>query len=150
MNHLKRHTIIPAVYIIFRDGNKVFLLRRFQTGWRDGEYTFPSGHLDGKESLKQAAVREVQEEVGVSVEPKDLKLVHVTHHIADEGDHERMDFYFEVGSYDGTLKNNEPHKCDDVGWFDLDNLPEKIIPTMRESLPGILQEQNYTDFTFDS
>ena len=148
MNHLNRHTVIPAVYIIFRDGGKVFLLRRYQTGWRDGEYTFPSGHLDGNESLKQAAIRESKEEVGVDIKPEDLKLVHVTHHVADEGDHERMDFYFEVLSYSGELKNNEPHKCDEAGWFDLDNLPENIIPTMRESLPGIAQGKNYTDFAF--
>lgn len=148
MGRVQRHTVIPAVYIIFQQGNKVFLLRRFQTGWRDGEYTFPSGHLEGGESLKQAAIREAQEEVGVSIATQDLRLVHVAHHVADEGDHERMDFYFAVQKYKGELHNNEPDKCDQADWFMLNNLPKNIIPTMKESLPRIADAELYTEFNF--
>lgn len=83
MNSKKvRFKLIPAVYLFLRKDNKVLLLKRANTGYQDGKYSVPAGHLDGDEVATKAMVREAQEEVGVVVDPKDMKLVHVCHRLS--------------------------------------------------------------------
>ena len=109
-----RHTIIPAVQMILRKGDQVLLARRFQTGYEDGKYGLPAGHVDGNESLARACVREAKEEVGVTVLVNDLKLFHIVSRLGDDG--ERVDFFFETTKWAGEPKIMEPHKCDEVSW----------------------------------
>jgi len=51
--------ILEAGGIVFWDGNVV--LRRN----RKGHWLFPKGHIEGEESLEEAALREVREELGL-------------------------------------------------------------------------------------
>ena len=41
-----RHTNIPASYLVLMKENKVLLLRRFNTGYQDGNYSMITWHLD--------------------------------------------------------------------------------------------------------
>ena len=144
-----RHKVVPAVYIVLRrDDGQVFLMRRFNTGYCDGQYSLPAGHLDGNESSVTAAIREAKEEAGVDIEPKNLKLVHVMHRMAQERDHERMDLYFEATEWAGEPDNLEPHKCDHVCWSSPADLPEQIIPEVRSVLRSIAEENYYSDANF--
>jgi 8-oxo-dGTP pyrophosphatase MutT (NUDIX family) len=43
--------ITPASYFILEKDGKVFLARRFNTGYEDGKYSLVAGHLDGGVSL---------------------------------------------------------------------------------------------------
>ena len=45
----------------------VLLSRRYQTGWHDGEYSVPAGHVEAGETVTQAALREAREEVGLEL-----------------------------------------------------------------------------------
>ncbi|HEX4662734.1 MAG TPA: NUDIX domain-containing protein, partial [Candidatus Saccharimonadales bacterium] len=90
MSWRDRFKVVPAVYIILERDNKILLLRRFNTGYEDGNYTMPSGHLDGGESATTAAVREAMEEAGVTIKSQDLELAHAMYYLAKEGDHERV------------------------------------------------------------
>lgn len=141
----QHHQITPAVFMIFSNGQKVCMLRRFQTGWRDGEYTLPSGHVEGKESAVQAAIREAKEEVGVDIKPADLVFRHVVNRRGDEKDHERVDFFFEVKSYSGKLTNNEPQKADELAWFDATKLPTNTVPPVKQALSGIADGTYYSE-----
>ena len=66
----KYYKVIPAVYILLRRNNEILLLRRANTGYQDGKYSFPAGHMDGGELAKQASLREAQEEVNVDIKEK--------------------------------------------------------------------------------
>jgi len=88
----KRFKVIPTVYLLLINDNKIVLSRRYNTGFHDGEYSFPAGHLEGNETLTQAMVREAKEEIGVEISPEDLKLVHVMHR--KEPNEEKLNFFF--------------------------------------------------------
>lgn len=120
-----------TVHIFFLRGQEVLMLRRFNTGYEDGNYSVVAGHLDGGETLHQAAVREIREEVGVDVRPEDLMVTGVMQRKSDE---ERVDFFLTVRVWQGELVNNEPGKCDDLGWYPLEALPDNTITYVRRAL----------------
>lgn len=145
---MSKFSLVPAAYIILRKENKLLLIRRANTGYLDGLYSLPSGHIDGNEPAVQAAAREAKEEVGVDIETSDLRFVHVIHRVAEEKDHERVDFFFETSKWQGEPANCEPEKCDDIQWFSYDNLPPQLSPVVKQALQKIATGEQYSDLDF--
>lgn len=118
-------TFVSGAYLLLiRDGG-ILLQRRCHTDFMDGYYGVPSGHLEGEETPRAGCAREVKEEIGISIDPNDLRMVHVSHRMKPKS--ERFDFFFTVDRYEGDIANREPHKCDDLRWFPLNALPENTI-----------------------
>ena len=61
MSH--RFTYIGSSYLFLIKDNKILLQRRFQTGFMDGFYGVPAGHLDGSETAREGCAREIKEEI---------------------------------------------------------------------------------------
>ena len=140
---MSRHSIIPAVYLILKNVQGQYCLtRRFNTGYMDGYYSLPAGHLDGGESLKEAMIREVKEEVNILILPEDMELVHVSNNLIS--DPERIDFFFLCHKWEGEATINEPDKCDDIQWVTLDNLPENIVTIVKTALTESHIGNNYS------
>ena len=74
---LERHLTRTAVFVILEKDNRIFFLRRANTGWADELLTVPAGHVDRGDCVLEAAVKEVREEAGVVVKAPDLEFVHV-------------------------------------------------------------------------
>ena len=55
-----RHTNIPASYLVLFDHNKVLLLRRFNTGYEDGNYSLIAGHVEEGETFTKCIIREAK------------------------------------------------------------------------------------------
>jgi 8-oxo-dGTP pyrophosphatase MutT (NUDIX family) len=127
----RRFKLLGAVHLFLLRDNQVLLLRRFNTGYEDGNYSVPAGHLDGGEGVIAATVREAYEEAGVRIDPADLAVVGVMHRRSDE---ERVDFFLAATRWSGEIRNAEPHKCDELAWFPLDRLPANVIPYVRRAL----------------
>lgn len=145
-----RHSIIPAVWmIIHNDKNQVFLLRRFNTGWRDGWWTAPAGHVDAGESPIMAAIRELKEEAGVTVTADQLGEPLIYFYPADDMTSERVSLFFDVKTFEGEPTNIEPHKADRGEWFDLDNLPDQIVPILRQALIDLPAGVKYSERYYD-
>ena len=128
----QRYHFLSAVHLfLWRDG-LVLLSRRFNTGYEDGNYSVPAGHLDGNETVIAAAVREAEEEVGAVIAPEDIEVVGVMHRRI--GKQERIDFFVSVRRWSGEIGNREPDRCDDLRWSPPDALPGNIIPYIRRAL----------------
>ena len=119
------------------------LLRRFSTGYRDGEYSVPAGHLDGGETVMSAAAREAQEEVGVKIRLSDMVFSSVMHRTEDD---ERVDFFVHVRQWQGDPFNAEPDKCDDLCWVDVNRLPANMVPYVRRALENHLNDIRFDEF----
>jgi len=144
----ERFKLIPSVYGFFIRDGKIILSRRFQTGFEDGNYSLPAGHADGGETMRQALIREVSEEVGVKVSENDLHLVVTMHRWC--GDHERVDFFFTVGKWAGELRNMEPNKCDDLSWFSQNQLPSNTVPYIRAAIECYVKGEKYCEFGWEN
>ena len=126
-----RATFPTTVHLFFFQRDEVLLIRRFNTGFADGQYSVPAGHLDGGETVIAAAVREAQEEVGLQLDAEHICFSHVMHRMDGE---ERVDFFVTVSQWEGEPINAEPDKCDDIRWVKVDNLPENTVPYIRAAL----------------
>jgi 8-oxo-dGTP diphosphatase len=147
---MKRPMVIPTVYLLLVKNDRVLLSRRFNTGFMDGLYGFPAGHLrDDEETLSEAMVREAMEEIGVDITKEDLKLVHVMHRKQTElGDERRINLFFVAKRWKGKPRIMEPDKCDDVRWFELDRLPENTIPYVGQAIACFKKNTKYSEFGF--
>ena len=113
----ERNKSVPAVYIILKKGEEILLGRRKNTGYYDGWYGGPAGHVDAKELPSIAGVREAKEEVGIDINPTDVKFAHALYRTAHDETGDRSDYFFIVEKWDGEPKIMEPEKCDDLQWF---------------------------------
>ncbi len=140
----KRFKVIPTSHLILAKGGKILLLKRFNTGYEDGNYGVVAGHLDGNETVLQATAREAKEEAGIDVKPEDLEVVHVMHRKYHGG--ERMDFFVKANKWKGKPRIMEPDKCDDLSWFKINELPDNVIPYVRRAIGCMLGKIFYSEF----
>jgi 8-oxo-dGTP diphosphatase len=132
-----------TVHMFFIRGDQILLSRRFQTGYMDGYYSVPAGHLEGTEPLRMAAAREALEEIGVKTKPVDMDFCGVFHR--SEGD-ERVDFFFLIRKWTGQPKNAEPGKCNDLRWTKMNDLPENTIPYIRKAIENLASGIFFEEF----
>lgn len=135
---------VGASYLFLIQDEKILLQRRFQTGFEDGNYGVPSGHLDGGETAREGGAREMHEELGITIDPQDLNVVHVMHRKAAED--ERIDFFVVATKYEGTIVNNEPHKCDDLQFFPFEELPSNTVDYVRQAIERYRSGVFYSEF----
>jgi 8-oxo-dGTP diphosphatase len=133
---IERFRLPSAVHLFLIHDSQVLLLRRFNTGYEDGKYSVIAGHLSGDEEIKAAMIREAREEAGIDISPLDLQVVGVMHRKSND---ERIDFFLAATSWSGEITNREPDKCDQLAWFDMDVLPENVIPYVRKALDNYRQ-----------
>jgi 8-oxo-dGTP diphosphatase len=146
----ERPKLIPTVYLVLIRENRILLSRRFNTGFQDGQYSFPAGHLSNdEETLSQAMIREAREEIGVQINASDLELVHVMHRKQIEPTGERrINLFFTAKKWKGKPMIMEPDKCDDLRWFELDDIPANTIPYIRQVISCLRKNIRYGEYGF--
>lgn len=137
-----------AVYLVLIKNGKTLLSRRFNTGWMDGKYSLIAGHIDGKESVFGAMIREAFEEAGIKVLKSDVKPLKVLHRMSDDG-MEYMDFFFIAERWEREPIIKEPDKCDDMGWFPVNNLPDNTLPYVRYVIENFEDGVSFVEFGWD-
>ena len=143
----QRFTLRCAVYLFPFDGTKILLMRRFNTGWMDGMYSLISGHIDGNESVTDALIREAYEEAQITLSRDDLKPATVLHRKSP--DEEYIDFFFVAEKWKGIPKIGEPDKCDDLSWFDINNLPTNTLPYIKDALDNYKKNNPFFEYGWE-
>jgi 8-oxo-dGTP diphosphatase len=109
-----------AVAVVLGDEQGVLLgKRRIDPG--SGRWSFPAGYVNRGEVLEEAAVREVQEELGVQVQLTGLVGVY-----SSRGDPVVLVVY--GGQIVGGEPRPDEHEVSEVHRFPLDSLPELAFP----------------------
>ncbi|MBX9831273.1 NUDIX domain-containing protein [Candidatus Babeliales bacterium] len=139
-----RHQVVAYAIIIMRQNNKFLLIQRAENAsFAPGHYSLIGGSLEPKETFRQALVREVREEIGVTINENDLHFAHTFHRNGVK--HELVACVFECTTWQGEPQNKEPEKHRELAWFALDDLPEKIIPAHRSVIALIAKKEFYSE-----
>lgn len=145
-----RDPAVPAVYLILRKEGKILLASRVNTGYEDGMFQVPAGHVDAGELPQEAMVREAKEEIGIIVKPEDLEFVHISYRPKCDPTGARVDLFFSVSEYEGEPTIMEPHKCDELRWVFPRELPENMSPHVQSAIEHVEKGTGYSEITLDT
>ncbi len=108
--------------VIVDKAGRVFMAQRGPKAQNErGLWEFPGGAVEFGETLRDALVREIREEYGITVAVGDLLTV-TDHILPDEHQHWISPSYVcHIAA--GTPSIQEPEKCAAIGWFSLDAIP---------------------------
>lgn len=112
---------------------QILMLKRAGTGYCDGYFDLPGGHLEANEDIFDGMIREAKEEIGITIKREDMEILHIYHRYKGG----MLKFVFKTDKYNGTLINNEPDKCEKIEWIDFEYLPENIVPSIKIELDNI-------------
>ena len=115
---MSRFLTHAAVYALMERDGRLLMLRRANTGYRDGDYGLPSGHIEEGESPMTAVAREVHEEVGVEVDGAGMDFAHVIYR-----------------QYSERTYND---------YFAMDNLPVNIVPEVKLALECVARGEKFS------
>lgn len=144
---------IVAVHLVLKQKGKILLQLRQNTGYEDGSYSLPGGHVEQGETAIAALQREMKEELCIEFDSSDAVFAHVMHRKGD--DHERIDFFFTVQQWLGAVTNGEPEKCGGLVWADSGRVreivtakktEEKIVPYIASALESIAAGELFSQF----
>lgn len=127
-----------AQAVIIKD-NKILLQKRQNTGYCDGMYCLPGGHVEYEETQLEALIRELKEELNLyKINSSDFDMFKIIERTSTNKKVHYIDFIFKnIKPIDvEQIINNEPDKCEKLEWFELDELPCDMIPYQRMALSG--------------
>lgn len=145
-----KNLLEPKVHIFIENRGKFLFLKRYNTGCYDGYWCLPTGRIEKGECPQAAAKREVLEEVGLQIDPLFVSTIYakIPNVISKTSlDYEDLCFFFRAKSTD-VPRNCEPEKHDQLGWFDLADLPKPIMPVVIFGIECFLQRKAYGQFGY--
>lgn len=140
------NSVIPASYLVLFENGKILLLRRFNTGYEDGKYSLVAGHVEPGESFSNCIIREAKEEAGITISEEDIEVIHVMYRNIEGETSQRIEVFYTAKNWSGKVTNMEQNKCDDLSWFDLNNIPLNTIGYIREALLNIGKGLSFSEF----
>ena len=138
-----KHNFRVAVNVMFVRDSKVLLMRRANTGWNDGMYALMGGHVEDGENVFDAAIRESQEELGLDVKHENLKPLFSMQVYPDH-----IYYYFGCDEFNGEPTNAELDQCDDVRFFDVNELPSNIIEADKKAIEAVFGKSHKEQTAF--
>lgn len=151
-----RVPLVPAAYLVLTrpgaEGPEVLLQLRRGTGFMDNWWACgAAGHVESGESAITAAVGEAAEELGITIDPADLRPLTMVqrHSLTGLPVEERCDLFFAAERWQGEPRICEPDKSAGLEWFPLDDLPQRVVPHERAVLDRLPTPPAYLARGFD-
>jgi ADP-ribose pyrophosphatase YjhB (NUDIX family) len=124
---------------IVNEKNEVLLMKRGKKSKNNvGCWSLPGGAVEFNEHFHDAVKREIFEELGLEIEV--LKLLVLADDILPEQGQHWVTPQFLCRIVGGTLRNKEPEKCDEIGWFSVDTFPTPLNPLTQQALNVYLKK----------
>ena len=139
---MARNGLIVDLHLILRQDVRILFGLRRNTGFSDGMYHLPAGHLEDEETISAGAIREAKEELGIDIHPPICSW-------STASALRQAVALFEVRKWSGDLVNAEPHKCESLDWIPADRLPENIVPYAAVALQFIRDGENVGTYGWD-
>ena len=95
----QRNKITTTALLLLTKDNKILLTRRYNTGYEDEKYSLPGGHVEKGEEVRNAAIREAYEELGIKIAKEDLEVKKVF--IRKVKDDAYIDFILKCSKWQG-------------------------------------------------
>jgi 8-oxo-dGTP diphosphatase len=108
---MPEHDVVAALLV--REDRVLLCHRSPDRKWFPDVWDFPGGHVEAGESAEAALVREVEEELGVTIAPP----VEPPLATVENGDL-RLRIWL-VREWSGDPRNAQPDEHDDIRWFTL-------------------------------
>ena len=147
---VEKPRLITGIHLLLRrfnnslSENEYLFHKRVGTGFFDNYFSVPGGHIDGFESPVDCAIRESQEELGISIRHEDLHFVNVIYRIKVPENEVRIDFCYAVTKWQGEIKSNEPDKHSDAKWYPFSKLPQPFVPYIEQAIKDIENKITFT------
>lgn len=136
----ERYKIKIACYMIIFVDDKLLLMKRQGSGFHDGKFSVPSGHLESGETPLEAAARETFEETNLTVTEAEFSSV-IYRRVENIPNDDYVDFFFVCRSFTGTPKIMEPNKCSEIILAEIDELQEiSMVPYVELAIRNMLNE----------
>ncbi len=134
--------IILKVRLILEDKGEILMLK--QTSKNGGKYTLVGGTVEKGEFAIEALIRESKEETGITLQKRNLKLVHTLHkkRVKDT----RIILYFRATKWKGDIEARETDKFKKVSWFPKNELPKNTSATVRHVLGRMADGKVYSEY----
>lgn len=116
--------------LIFK-GGKVLLGKRYAALGKN-TWAPPGGHLEFNETAKQGAIREVQEESGLTL--KKVEFITITEEFYKKENKHYVTLWFQAKIKSGTPVIREPDNIGAWKWFDWKKLPKPLYITVKNLL----------------
>ncbi|MDQ3099084.1 MAG: NUDIX domain-containing protein [bacterium] len=127
---------------LFNEKGQIFLSKRGQEVKNEkGTWEGPGGSIDFGERMADAIRREMREEYDIEIEII-KKFPAEDHFIPAEKQHWVATTFWATLKAGQEPKIMEPHKCDAIGWFDLENLPEPLSIITQIDLKKVKDHRN--------
>ena len=127
-----RNPGVGAAVVVFNDDGELLMVRRGPTATKSGLWSIPAGYVDYGEDVREAAARELLEETGLVADIGDVVFAASNFHDPAKL---TVGIWFTGTVTGGRLEAGDD--ADDVGWFNLDDLPPLAFETDEAFLKGL-------------
>ncbi|MGH6808350.1 MAG: NUDIX hydrolase [Ensifer adhaerens] len=107
---------------IMRDG-KLLLCKRLKAP-EAGHWNIVGGKVDHMERSELAARREAEEESGLSI--RSTRFLCLSEQLIEADRQHWISMIYVTDDFSGEPQLTEPDKLSDIGWYDLDALPQPL------------------------
>jgi len=140
---VKKKIIITVRLIIEKDEHLLMLKQTIKNG---GNYTLVGGKIDKQELAIQALIRETEEEAGIVLREKKVKLIHVAQ--INQGGNMHIILVFKAKKWKGIISSREEKKFLEALWVPTKNLPKNIPPKIKHILHQYLSGSFYSELNY--
>lgn len=131
--------------LIINKNDEILLLKRKNTGYYDGGYSLPAGHVEDGEFASIAIVKEMKEELWIDIDTKNRKPFHTIHRIAT--DRQYIDIAYLITERTGEIVNTEPEKCEALERHHKDKLPNYITGEAKRFIEAYFSGETFSELT---